>query len=156
MLFRSDLDGDGDADIVHCNGDTMDSGLARSNHGVRVLWNDGARAFRVEEIAVMPGASQASAADVDGDGDLDVVAAAFHPSVGGHDVGTFDSLLWVEQAPGGWLTHSIERDHCEHAAFAIVDVDGDGRRDLAAGTFRADPSGSPQPVVKVWLNRPRK
>lgn len=155
-LDAADLDGDGDLDIVHCNGDTMDSGLARANHGVRILWNDGGRAFREEEIAIMPGVSQATPADVDGDGDLDVVAAAFHPSVGGHGEGTFDSLLWVEQTPGGWLTRSIERDRCEHAAFAMVDIDGDGRKDIAAGTFRADPSGAPQAVLKVWLNRARE
>lgn len=154
-LDVADLDGDGDLDILHCNGDTMDSGLARPNHGVRVLWNEGGKAFRVEEIAVMPGVSQATAADMDGDGDMDVVASAFHPSVEGHAPGTFDSMIWVEQSAAGWRTRSIERDRCEHAAFALVDIDGDGRKDIAAGTFRADPSGSPQPLVRVWLNRER-
>jgi len=153
-LDVADLDGDGDADIIHINGDTMDSGLPRANHGIRVLWNDGGRAFRVEEVAVMPGISQAAAADLDGDGDQDLVAAAFHPSEGGHPPGTFDSLLWVEKTPDGWKTHAIERDRCEHAAFALADVDGDGRTDLVAGTFRADPA-SPRPLLTVWLNRRR-
>ena len=102
----------------------------------------------------MPGISQASAADLDRDGDLDLVAAAFHPSEGGHPPGTFDSLLWVEQTAEGWKTRSIERDRCEHAAFALADVDGDGRTDLVAGTFRADPA-SPRPLLTVWLNRRR-
>ena len=153
-LDVADLDADGDADIIHFNGDTMDSGLPRANHGIRVLWNDGGRAFRTEEVAVMPGISQASAADLDLDGDLDLVAAAFHPSEGGYPQGTFDSLLWVERTPRGWETRAIERDRCEHAAFALADVDGDGRADIIAGTFRADPV-VPRPPLSVWLNRRR-
>lgn len=153
-LELADLDGDGDSDILHFNGDTMDSGLARPTHGIRVLWNEGKNAFRPEEIVVMPGVSQVAAADVDRDGDLDLVACALLPSGGGRPSGTFDALLWVEQVPGGWRPHSIEHDACDHAALAVTDVDGDGGPDIVAGTFVSNGSGPPEPLLRVWLNRP--
>ncbi len=151
----ADLDGDGDVDILHANGDTMDSGLARPTHGIRALLNDGAAGFQIREIALVPGVSQASAADLDGDGDLDVVATALHPGAANEPAGTFDAVLWVEQGEGGrWIPRSIERDECRYAAFALADADGDGRIDIVAGTWQAEVTGSSAPALRVWLNRP--
>lgn len=151
----ADLDGDGDVDILHANGDTMDSGLARPTHGIRALFNEGVAGFQIREIALMPGVSQARAADLDGDGDLDVVATALHPGASAQPPGTFDAVLWVEQGDGGqWIPRSIERDDCRYSTFTIADVDGDRRPDLVAGTWQADVGGSPAPALRVWLNRP--
>ena len=151
----ADLDGDGDLDILHANGDTMDSGLARPTHGIRALVNDGTARFDVREIALMPGVSQVRAADLDGDGDLDVVATALHPGAAADPTGTFDAVLWVEQGDGGrWIPRSIERDDCRYGAFTLVDADGDGRIDIVAGRWNADVTGSPAPALRVWLNRP--
>ena len=151
----ADIDGDGDPDILHANGDTMDTGLARPTHGIRILVNDGARRFQAVEIARMPGVSQATPADLDGDGDLDVVAAALHIGAADETPGTFDSLLWVEQGEGGnWLPHGIERDHCKYAAFALADVDGDRRIDIVAGVWQPAVLGEEAPALRVWLNRP--
>ncbi len=150
----ADLDGDGDVDILHANGDTMDSGLARPTHGIRALFNEGEAGFEIREIALMPGVSQARAADLDGDGDLDVVATALHPGAAAQPAGTFDAVLWVEQADGGrWIPRSIERDDCRYSTFMIADVDGDRRPDIVAGTWQADVGGSPSPALRVWLNR---
>ena len=150
-----DLDGDGDLDILHCNGDTMDTGLARPEHGIRALLNDGKGGFSVVEIAAMPGVSQASAADLDGDGDQDIVAVALHPAAGNHPPGTFDSVFWLEQRPGGnWAPHAIEFDRCQHAALAIGDVDSDGRLDVIVGNWLASGGDLAVPGLDVWLNRP--
>ena len=153
-LDVTDIDGDGDPDVLHCNGDTMDSGLPRPTHGVRVLLNEGGKVFENREIALLPGVSQATAADLDGDGDLDVVACALLPSGGGRPAGTFEGMVWIEQTDEGWRPHTIERDRCEHAAFALADVDSDGRTDIVAGVFQADAGSSASPVLRVWLNRP--
>ncbi|MEI8316840.1 MAG: FG-GAP-like repeat-containing protein, partial [Planctomycetia bacterium] len=151
----ADLDGDGDLDILHANGDTMDSGLARPTHGIRALLNDGAAGFRIVEIALFPGVSQARAADLDGDGDLDVVATALHPGASQEPPGTFDAVVWVEQgADGSWIPHSIERDDCRYASFDLADADGDGRTDILAGIWTQGVAGRAAPSLRVWLNRP--
>ncbi|MFM8890695.1 MAG: FG-GAP repeat domain-containing protein [Planctomycetia bacterium] len=151
----ADLDGDGRLDIVHANGDTMDSGLAKPYHAIRRLLNRGAAGFEVEEVACMVGVCQVSAADVDLDGDQDIVASSLHPACDRAPAGTFDSLVWLEQVPGGgYRRHVIERDRCEHAAFAVTDVDGDGRPDIVAGCWRADDDDEDaRPSLFVYVNR---
>ena len=150
-----DLDADGRLDILHTNGDMMDSGIAKPYHGVRWLRNDGGRAFTCRELFRMPAASQASAADLDGDGDLDIVVSALHPWAAGSPSGTFAALVWLEQRPGGeFLPHTIALDACDHASFAMADVDRDGRPDLVAGVWRPDEKGAVESPLRVWLNRP--
>lgn len=150
-----DLDADGRIDILHTNGDTLDSGLAKPTHGIRCLFNLGEGRFRSQEIARMPGASQASAADIDGDGDLDIVACSLLPAAGTHPAGTFDSILWFENGGSGtYLPHRIQRNHCDHAAFALADLNGDGRIDLLTGTWEAAESQRPTWALEVWLNFP--
>jgi len=151
----ADLDADGRLDILHTNGDMMDSGIAKPYHGVRWLRNEGGRAFTCRELIRMPAASQASAADLDGDGDLDVVVSALHPWAAGSPAGTFAALLWLEQRPGGeFAPHTIALDRCDHASFTVADVDRDGRPDLVAGVWRPDEKGPAEAPLRVWLNRP--
>lgn len=151
----ADIDGDGRFDILHANGDTLDSGLAKPYHGVRWLRNRGDRSFEVREIGLMPGVCQASAADLDGDGDLDVAACSLHQAAALDPAGTYDSLAWFEQQPDGSFTpHSIERDTCNHTCFALADIDEDGRIDLVAGTWQGQETRTAAPAAVVYRNLP--
>lgn len=151
----ADIDADGRIDILHVNGDMMDSGLAKPFHGVRWLRNTGDRRFECREIARIPAASQATAADLDCDGDLDIVVSALHPRAGAAPGGTFAALVWLEQvADGSFAPHTIALDTCDHAAFSLGDADGDGLTDIIAGVWRADDRAPAEAPVRVYLNRP--
>lgn len=102
-----DMDGDGDPDILHTNGDALDrlgtgsddsSLLVRPQHGVRWLENLGGLHFEPRHLASFCGAYRATAGDLDGDGDLDVVVAS-----GLHALGPWDRVgwitLWYNQGP---------------------------------------------------------
>jgi len=150
-----DLDADGRIDILHVNGDMMDSGLAKPVHGVRWLRNAGGRRFECREIMRIPAAAQAAAADLDGDGDLDIVVSALHPRAVDSPPGTFAALMWLEQRSGGdFALHTIAFDTCDHAAFALGDVDGDARTDIIAGVWRSEERGPSEAPIRVYLNRP--
>ena len=73
-----DLDRDGDPDILYSNGDAFDYAPANSRpwHGVQWLENRGQLKFDMHRIADLSGASSVQAADLDGDGDLDVAVVS--------------------------------------------------------------------------------
>lgn len=78
-LSLVDLDKDGDLDALVTNGDSFDSFYVKPAHGVQWLENRGERKFVRHRITPMPGVHWALAGDLDGDDDLDIVAAAFLP-----------------------------------------------------------------------------
>jgi hypothetical protein len=147
-----DLDQDGDLDVLYTNGDTFDSFYLKPFHSIRWLENRGTYPFADHFLAAMPGVFRALAGDLDGDGDLDIVACALFPQglFGHYSKDDFDSLLWLEQtAPGTFERHSLEREICQHAALAVGDFDFDGDIDLAVGRF-AEQGGLPP--IAVWWN----
>ena len=123
-VFAADLNGDGHMDF-----------LVASQNDNRVLWyeNDGSQAFTRHEIyhedIGVEGAKSVFAADLDGDGDLDVVSAIkdTHKVLWHENVGTDES----------WPTYTIadsSNSSYPHSVF-VADVNGDGYLDVAAASF---------------------
>jgi hypothetical protein len=160
-LEATDLDGDGDTDFLLAHGDTLDDGIAfKPWHGIEWLENRGEAPFTAHRIGGLYGAHRGEAADLDGDGDLDVVACAFLPQVelpvaaGAIRV---DSLVWFERDGDAWIPWSIEANHPRHTGCTLVDLDGDGRLDVVtaintAWDVKAVEHG---PSLEAWLARGR-
>ncbi|PYV11330.1 MAG: hypothetical protein DMG07_19520 [Acidobacteria bacterium] len=72
-----------------------------------------------------PGAFEAIAADLDGDGDLDVIATGYEPG----------QVAWFENPGdprGTWRVHAVKPEWSRATQVLAVDLDGDGHLDLAA------------------------
>jgi hypothetical protein len=150
-----DLDRDGDLDVLLTHGDTFDDGIVKPYHGIQWLENTGAYPFTARTLAQMPGVHSAKAADLDGDGDLDVVAAAL--LAGGADVDekSLPALVWLEQTkPGAFARHTIEMGVPRHATLDVADIDADGDVDIVAGNFSL--TRDPSPWLNLYLNRLKK
>jgi hypothetical protein len=123
----ADLDGDGDLDLALASLGSVEPSEERIGSVVLQL-RDGEDGGvpRFEEQTVLTGVarvSDVSAADLDGDGDLDLAVAMF----GLYKTG---GALWLERRPEGrYKRHVIvQRNGVSHAPAA--DFDGDGRIDV--------------------------
>lgn len=135
-----DLDQDGDLDVLYTNGDSLDSILIKPFHSIQWLENQGRFPFRYHHLTSMPGVHRALAADLDDDGDLDIVAGAFlaNVQVAVQLTLKLDSLIWLENRDGRFVRHSLRKGPCDHATLELADVDADGRVDLIVGRFSTE------------------
>jgi hypothetical protein len=152
-----DLDGDGDLDVLVANGDMLDDFLLKPYHGIRWLENRGTFPFVPHPLASLPGVHRARAVDLDGDGDLDIVACAyvqFSPVSGipSSVLANQPSLVWLEQvAPGRFERHTLEVGG-RHVSLDVGDYNNDGNVDILLGNFRTTGPTS----VELWENLGKK
>lgn len=125
-VSSADLDGDGDMDLI---------GAARGTINYPTWWEnvDGSGLNLVEHTisTLIQDVGSVDTADVDGDGDVDLLCA----SVGYNDV------VWLENADGSgsnWIDHIIDGSVNTPYDVYGADVDGDGDRDVVAPAFNGD------------------
>ena len=165
-----DFNRDGRLDVLMTNGDSLDDFTIRPFHGIRWFENRGTFPFVQHDLAVMPGVHRALAADMDGDGDLDVVACAFLPRVehpvhgaAGHagDTSPYTSVGWLERTgpgPTSFALHPLETGRLIHLTLDVADYNGDGRPDLLIGNFvgftfaQSNTGFQSEAWVELWEN----
>ena len=133
----SDVDGDGDLDVLMTNGDSFDRG-AKPYHSVQWLENTGSFPYQHHTICEMPGVLNAVAGDFDGDGDQDIVAVAL---LAGEDYQKLaqretSSIVYLEQtSPNVFDRFQVEARTPSHLSAVVGDFDGNGGLDFSVGTF---------------------
>jgi len=123
-VYATDLDGDGDIDV-----------LSASSNDDKIAWyeNDGnaSPAFTSHVITTnADGARWVYAADIDGDGDVDVLSAS---ELNGE-------IAWYENdggSPPAFTGHVIANAGFAHSVYA-TDVDGDGDVDVISSSWDDD------------------
>jgi len=122
-LALGDLDGDGDLDLVTCNDGEDDVHL-------RMLWNDGTGTFAEAPAGAMPAQSErcrrALLGDLDGDGDLDLVA-----------VGRGQDRFYVNDGAAHFLDQTVLAlpvDASTGIGALLEDLDADGDLDLVVAS----------------------
>jgi FG-GAP-like repeat len=128
-----DLDRDGDPDILYANGDAFEYAPANSRpwQGVQWLENVGGLKFTLHRMIDLQGATSPQAADLDGDGDLDVLLVT---SNNDWDNPQAPSLLWLENdGKQSFTVHPLASAPTHLLTVAVGDLNGDGLPDAVTG-----------------------
>ncbi len=126
LVFPADLDGDGDLDVISAS--DWNGTLAWSEN----LDGVGGR-FAVDRVisSGLDGPSDVAAADLDGDGDLDVVASSRND----------DTIAWYENLDGQGRfgpQRILATTAAAPMSIVAIDLDGDGDTDVASASEADD------------------
>jgi hypothetical protein len=133
-LSVADLNGDGRPDLLYTNGDGFDYATpgARPWHGLQWLENLGGK-FAFHRIADFPGCYSPVGIDLDGDGDLDVVACS-----GFNDWSSPSavSLMAFENLGDGvFASRTLAHAPTHLVVVKAADLYNDGKVELVTGSF---------------------
>lgn len=132
FVFAADVDADGDVDV-----------LASAWNGSQLGWweNGGGNPAQWTKHLLCPAffnAHEITAADMDGDNDIDVLAAA----------ALEDEIAWFENDgmdPPGWTRHTVSDSFDGVRSVKATDIDGDGLMDVVGAALAAN-------AVAWWRN----
>ncbi|MHC4427369.1 MAG: FG-GAP repeat domain-containing protein [Planctomycetota bacterium] len=149
----ADLDADGDTDIIWSNGDAFVATDYRPlpSHGLQWLENVGSLSFEFHRLGDFPGAYDPCGADLDGDGDVDVLAvSAFNY----WDRPAAQSMMWWENlGERRFLARDLAEEPTHLVTVDVGDMNGDGRIDAVTGSMNLYPPFDRIGRVTLWLNR---
>ena len=117
----ADIDGDGDMDLA-----------SASHYDDKIAWyentNGDGSAWKARNVTTdADGAYSVHIADIDGDGDMDLASASSND----------DKIAWYENTNGdgsSWELHVATTKADGASSVYIVDIDGDGKMDLASAS----------------------
>lgn len=148
-----DLDQDGDLDILYTNGDAFDylPPRPRSWHGVQWLENRGSLNFQFHRLAEVPGAARAEPADIDHDGDLDLVVVSAYNY---WEDPRAQSMVWLENnGRMQFRRHDLTNTPTHLITLSLGDFDGDGQTDMVTGGMHTYAPFDRMERVVLWHNR---
>ncbi len=123
-VYAADIDGDGDMDVLGSGADADDITWWENTAGDGTSWTE----HTVAETFWF--ATSVYAADIDGDGDIDVLSSA----------NIKDDITWWENTVGdgtAWTEHTVDGDFDGAQLVYAADVDGDGDMDVLGAAFYA-------------------
>ncbi len=151
-IFLSDINKDGNDDILYTNGDAFDyiPPQGRPWHGVQWLENKGNLNFVFHRICSFTGATNVKPADIDSDGDVDLFAvSAFNL----WDKPESQSFIWLENIGNmQFKRHDIAKSPTHLLSLDMGDFNNDGLMDIVTGGMHTYPPFDRLGRITLWIN----
>lgn len=146
----ADLNQDGRPDLLVSNGDGFDYSVRgpRSWHGVQWLENRGDGYFVYHRIGDMAGAYAPSAADLNGDGALDLITVSGFGDWSNPDTPTL--IAWINDGAQQFTRVVLATQPIQLITATTGDFDGDGVPEIVTGGFHAFPPYENMSNVTLW------
>lgn len=152
-LDVADVNADGRIDIIYTNGDAFDYARPgpRPRHGIQWLENRGDGRFVFHRVGQLPGAYSPCAADLDGDGAIDLLAVS-----GFNDwsnPGAVSMMAWLNDGRQRFTPVPLAQVPTHLITAAVGDLDGDGVPEIVTGGFHAYPPYKHMSRLTLWKRR---
>ena len=152
-LAVADVNRDGRPDLIYTNGDGFDYAVRghRPWHGIQWLENTGQGNFRFHRVGKFPGAYAPSAADLNGDGHMDLVAVSGFADW--DDPQSSSLMAWINDGRQGFTPVSLARSPIKLVTAAVGDLDGDGVPEIVTGAFHVFPPFDKLSNLTLWRQK---
>ena len=152
-LAVTDLNRDGKPDLIYTNGDGFDYSLHgdRPWHGIQWLENRGGGGFAFHRVGDLPGAFSPCAADLNGDGFVDLVAVSCFANWS--DPKAISMMAWLNDGHENFTPVVLAHKPIQLVTAAVGDLDGNGVPVIVTGGFYAVPPFENMSNVTLWRKK---
>jgi len=149
-LEVADVNRDGRPDLIYTNGDGFDYAVRghRPWHGMQWLENTGEGNFRFHRVGNLPGAYAPCAADLNGDGFIDLVAVSGFADW--DDPKAVSLMAWINDGHEGFTPMPLAGSPIKLVTAAVGDLDGDGVPEIVTGALHAFPPFDRVSNITLW------
>jgi hypothetical protein len=151
-LAVADVNRDGRPDLIYTNGDGFDYALQsqRPWHGVQWIENT-ATGFKYHRIGDMPGAFSPCAADLNGDGFIDLVTVSCFADW--TDPSAVSLMAWINDGHEHFTPVVLAHKPIQLVTAAVGDLDGNGVPVIVTGGFHTTPPFENMSSVTLWRRK---
>jgi hypothetical protein len=152
-LEVADVNRDGRPDLIYTNGDGFDYSVRgpRPWHGLQWLENRGGGHFAFRRVGGLPGAYSPQAADLDGDGDIDLLAVSAFADWSDPDA--VSMMAWLNDGRQNFTPVVLARRPTHLVTAGVGDLDGNGVPAIVTGGFHVYPPYEHRSNLLLWRRR---
>ncbi len=149
-LAVADVNRDGKPDLIYTNGDGFDYAMQapRRWHGMQWLENRGNGFFKFHRVGDFPGAYGPNAADLNGDGTIDLLAVSCLADWS--DPKSVSMMAWLNDGDGNFTPVVLAHRPIQLVTAAVGDLDGDNIPEIVTGGFHGLPPFEETSNITLW------